>query len=87
MSGKTTRLAIPVSSSMVMKTIPDAVPGRWLFYTSYAADGGMPAAYEVKAWYDPAQPNRVQINTYSWDDGTKAYQPVESGWQVQAYCP
>jgi hypothetical protein len=52
-----------------------------------SADGGMPAAYEVKAWYDPAQPNRVQINTYSWDDGTKAYQPVESGWQVQAYCP
>jgi hypothetical protein len=45
-----------------------------------------PNAYEIKTWYDPAQPNRVKINTYSWDNVANAYQPVESGWQVQAYC-
>ena len=42
-SGQTTRLAIPVSSSMVMNTTPFALPGRWRISTSPAIDSRLPS--------------------------------------------
>ena len=46
-SGQITRLATPVSSSMVMNTTPLALPGRWRISTRPAIDRRLPSRTDL----------------------------------------